>query len=210
VKQVLVADDHPVVRRGIAEILDEGSEFAVAGQAADAAEVLRALEEREWDVLVLDLSMPGAQGIELLRIIRQRRPQLPVLVLSIHPEEQYALRCLKVGAAGYLSKESAPENLLEALRVVAGGRRYLSPSLADRLVEATPEEAVAPPHERLSSREREVMVAIAAGESVTDIGKRLGLSVKTVSTYRMRLLDKMGLAHNADLTRYALDHHLIE
>ena len=208
--RVLIADDHPVVRRGIAQVLSEESDLEVAGQAADAEELRKSLRDDGADLVLLDLSMPGADGIQLIRELAEEHQEASILVLSIHSEEQYALRCLEAGASGYLNKQSAPENLVKAIRTVAGGRRYLSPEVEDLLfARLRGEEALQAPHESLSPREWQVMIRLAKGDSVTQIGEDLGLSVKTVSTYRTRLLEKMGLETNADLVRYALENELI-
>ncbi|HVS01270.1 MAG TPA: response regulator transcription factor [Thermoanaerobaculia bacterium] len=207
--RILIADDHPVVRRGLKQILDEEPTLRVEGEAGSAGEVLQLLEQGGWDVVVLDLSMPGARGLELLERVLDRSEEAGVLVLSIHSEEQYAVRCLRAGALGYLSKQSAPENLAEAVRLVAAGRRYLSPQLAERLVQQARGEDEGLPHEMLSEREKQVMRRLASGETVSQIAAELELSVKTVSTYRARLLEKMGLQSNADLTRYAIEHGLV-
>jgi two-component system, NarL family, invasion response regulator UvrY len=208
--RVLIGDDHPVVRRGLRQILADEKDLTVAGEAADADEVMRQVSGGDWGVVVLDLSMPGNRNLDLLRRLKTEQPEVPVLVLSIHPEEQYALRCLKAGAGGYLNKQSAPEHLVEAVRTVASGRRYLSPTLTERLVSDAPSVGERLPHERLSERERQVFLGIASGKTVGELAEELGISVKTVSTYRTRLLDKLGLRTNSEMTRYAFEHGLVE
>lgn len=208
--RVLIGDDHPVVRRGLRQILAEEKDLEVAGEAADADEVMEKVGKGRWGVVVLDLSMPGNRNLDLLRKLKTEQPEVPVLVLSIHPEEQYALRCLKAGAGGYLNKQSAPEHLVEAVRTVASGRRYMSPTLTERLVHDATAAGEKLPHEKLSERERQVFLGIASGRTVGELAGELDLSVKTVSTYRTRLLDKMGMRTNSELTRYAFEHALVE
>ena len=209
--KVLIADDHAVVRRGLIQLLaDEFPELS-AGEARDASEVFELAREQDWDIIILDISMPGKSGLEVLKELKQQRPRVPVLVLTSHPEEQYAVRVLKAGAAGYLTKESAPEHLIEGIRKVTGGGRYVSPRLAELLaaavVGADPEK---PPHESLSDREYRVLCLIGSGKTVGEIAAGLSLSVKTVSTYRARLLEKMGMKTNAELTHYALKNGLVD
>ncbi|RME96077.1 MAG: DNA-binding response regulator [Verrucomicrobia bacterium] len=206
----LVADDHAVVRRGLREILEESFAGCVVEEAGDIAATLAALERGEWDLLVLDLQMPGGSGLELLRTVRQLRPQLPVLVLSVHPEDPYGIRTIRAGAAGYLTKESAPEELVAAVGRILRGGRYISPALAERLAAVLEEGGGRPPHERLSNREFEVLVRLGRGQTVKQIALELHLSEKTVSTYRTRLLEKLGLQTTAELIRYALAHGLTE
>jgi DNA-binding NarL/FixJ family response regulator len=207
--RLVIADDHPVVRRGLVEILGEAPDLEVVGEAGDAGEALAAIGDSGPEVAVLDLAMPGVQGLDLLRRVRAEHPGVAVLVLSIHPEDQYAVQCLKAGAAGYLGKQSAPEELVQAVRAVASGRRYFSPRLAERLLgEAGEPETV--PHEALSEREFEVLRLIGSGYTTGQIAERLDLSVKTVSTYRSRLLEKMGMRTNAELTRYVHEKDLAE
>ena len=207
---ILIADDHPIVRRGLHEMLAEQSDLEVAGEAADGDALLAAVEAGRGNVIILDLSLPGARGLDLLRRLRAEHPEVPVLVLSIHPEEPYALRCLKAGAAGYVEKTSASGELVEAIRTVVSGRRYLSARVAERLVggaEVRTERE--PPHETLSEREFQVMCRIAGGRTISEIAAELELSVKTVSTYRARLLAKMGLRTNSEITRYVFEHQLL-
>jgi two-component system invasion response regulator UvrY len=208
--RLLVADDHAIVRRGLREILGEAHDFTVAGEAATREEVLARIGERAWDVLILDLSLPGCSGIDLLAEVKHRRPDLPVLILTVHPEDQYALRALRAGAAGYLTKESAPEQLVEAVRKVVRGGRYVSPTVAERLAFNLGPDAGRPPHEALSDREYEVLRMLASGKTVSEVAAELSLSVKTVSTYRTRVLEKMGMRTNAELTHYAIKNRLVD
>lgn len=206
--RVLVADDHPVVRRGIEQILADEADIAVVGHAASGADTLARLAEAEPDVLLLDLTMEDTRGVDFLATVRQRHPELQILILSIHPEEQYALACLRLGAAGYVNKASAPSELVDAVRRVAQGRRYFSAALMERLLHS-PASPPARPDETLSPRERQVLLGIAGGNTVSELAAELGLSVKTVSTYRTRLLDKMRLSSNAELSRYVYEHRLL-
>jgi DNA-binding NarL/FixJ family response regulator len=207
--RVLVADDHAVVRRGLVQILDEAPDMVVVGQASTGQEVLRVVRETDCDVLVLDISMPGGGGLEALKQLGALHPDLPVLMLSVYPEKQYATRALVAGAAGYLTKEAAPAELVAAVCQVARGEAYVSGSLAATLAERLrPGEST--PHEALSDREFQVMRMLASGSRITDIASDLSLSAKTVSTYRTRILSKLHLESTADLIRYALDHGLAE
>lgn len=207
--RVLISDDHPVVRRGIEQVLRAEPDFEVAGQASSGAETLDAVAREKPQVLLLDLSMPDVRGLDLLHEVRSRFPDLQVLVLSIHPEEQYALACLRFGAAGYLNKAGAPADLVDAVRTVATGRRYFSAAMAEKLVRGVPPAPSAAPHETLSAREHQVLLGLASGRGVSELARDLGLSVKTVSTYRARLLEKMGMQSNAELTRYVYDRKLL-
>jgi len=207
--RIIVIDDHAVVRQGVARILTDVPDFLLVGEGADAADARNLALTLEADVCVLDLAMPGG-GVEFVAELRELRPRLRVLVFSMHREEQYALRVLSAGASGFLGKGCPPEELQTAVRTVASGRRYLSGSvaelLAERLIEGTSELA----HERLSRREFEVFLRLARGEGSSEIAADLGLSVKSVSTYRARVLEKLGVARNADLTRYAMEHGLLD
>src|SRR5438876_7328995 len=208
--KVLIADDHAVVRRGLKQILEETSDIAVRGEATNGREVLEQLSARSWDVLVLDITMPGRSGLDILREVRQLAPRLPVLVLSMHSEEQFASRVLKAGAAGYLPKESAPEELVKAIRKVCGGGRYISTTQAEKLIYMMEPGGDKMPHETLSNREYEVLRLIASGKTVTQIADQVNLSVKTISTYRTRVLEKMRMQSSAELTRYAIKNGLVE
>ena len=205
--RVLLVDDHAVVRRGIRATLEDELEGAIVAEAANGDEALAAIAQ-PFDAIVLDLSMPGRSGIELLAEVKHRCPKVPVLIMSLHGEEHFAVRALRAGAAGYLTKAAAPEQLVEAILRITRGGRYITDSLAQRLAEDLGGRATIP-HERLSDREFEVMRGIAGGSTVSEIAARLHLSVKTVSTYRMRLLDKMGMATNAELTHYAIQNGLV-
>jgi DNA-binding NarL/FixJ family response regulator len=208
VQRILLVDDHAVVRRGVRAILeDQVPPFAVA-EAASGDEALVALAQ-PFDAVVLDLSMPGRSSIDLLAEIKHRHPKLPVLIMSLHGEEQFAVRALRAGASGYLMKTAAPEQLVVAIGRILRGGRYISESLAERLAADVGEQSVGSPHDRLSDREFDVMRGIASGNSVSEIANTMHLSVKTVSTYRTRLLEKMGMTSNAELTRYALAHGLV-
>jgi DNA-binding NarL/FixJ family response regulator len=207
--RVLIADDHTVVRQGLKQILSDDPQLSVVGEAADGNEVLTALETLSVDALVLDITMPGRNGLDVLKEVKRKRPALPVLVLSMHPEDQFAIRILRAGAAGYITKESAPEELVGALRKVCSGGKYVSPQLAEKLAVFIGDETTRPPHEKLSDREFEVLRMLALGKTVTEVAEELLLSVKTVSTYRSRVLEKMKMTSNADLTRYALQNELI-
>jgi DNA-binding NarL/FixJ family response regulator len=207
--RILIADDHPVVRRGLKQVVADAFPSVVIGEARDAAEAVEMVRNRPWDIVVLDITMPGRNGLEVLREVRREHPRLPILVLSMHPEEQFAVRAMKAGASGYLSKETAPDELVQAIRTTLAGRKYVTPSVAEHLAAALDSAGRAAPHETLSNREYAVLRMIAAGHRVGDIARTMHLSVKTVSTYRARLLRKMGLRTNADLVRYALDHGLV-
>ena len=208
--QVLIADDHAVVRRGLKEILADAFPYARFSEAPDGDGVLYNLAITPTDMLVLDINMPGRSGLDVLRDVKRIYPRLPVIVLSVQPEEQYAMRCLRAGAAAYINKDSAPEELAQATRKILGGGRYVSATLAEKLVANFDESFEKPLHDLLSDREHEVMRMIVIGVPLTEIAERLHVSVKTVSSYRTRITEKMQLKSNAELTRYALAHKLID
>jgi len=208
--KVLIADDHAVVRRGLRQILEAEPDLEVAGEATSGTEVMEALRMQRYDVAVLDITMPGRGGLDVLHDIRQNFPELRVLILSMHPEERYALRVLKAGAAGYLTKESAADELITALRKVAAGGRYVSPTLAERMADEIGVGIDQPPHERLSDREHQILCMIASGMTITGIASELHLGTNTVSTYRARLLGKLKLANNAEITHYAIRNRLVD
>jgi DNA-binding NarL/FixJ family response regulator len=207
--KVLVADDHAIVRRGLRQILAETQDILVGGEAATAVQVLELVREQRWTVVILDIGLPGGSGLELLGQIRKERPDLPVLVLTVHPEDQYGVRAIRAGAAGFLTKESAPERLIEAVRKVAGGGRYVSAELAETLASVVAGESRGAPHERLSDREFEILKMMASGKTVSEVARELSLSVKTVSTHRTRILKKMGMKTNAELTTYAVRNGIV-
>jgi DNA-binding NarL/FixJ family response regulator len=206
--KILIADDHAVVRRGLRQILSEAADLLVAGEASTAEEVRRAIRKERWDVVVLDISMPGATGVELLSELRRDDPALRVLVLTASSEDQYGVRAVKAGAAGFLTKETAPDRLVEAVRKVASGGRFVTGELAETLASIVAGEAQGAPHERLSDREFEVLKMLASGKTVSQIAQELSLSVKTVSTHRTRILRKMAMKTNAELMHYALKNRL--
>jgi len=208
--KILVADDHAIVREGLKQIVADTSDMVVAGEAVDGPEVLTLVRKEAWDLILLDISMPGRGGIDILKDLKIQKPKLPVLVLSMHPEEQYAIRALKAGADGYLTKESAPEELIEAIRKVSRGGKYISATLAESLAFRVGTNPEKPLQETLSDREYQVMLMIASGKTVTEIANELSLSVKTISTNRVRALRKMGMKTNAELTYYAIKHGLVE
>jgi len=208
--RILIADDHAILRRGLKEILVVEFKEAVFGEVGNAGEVLAEIKARTWNLVILDITMPGRSGFDLLQELKILQPDLPVLVLSVHPESQYAKRMLRSGAAGYMNKETAPKELITAVRKVLDGGRYVSAALAEKLALDLGAAAARIPHERLSNREFEVMRMIASGKTVTQIAEDLHVSATTVSTHRARILDKMGLANNAELMRYALRNGLID
>ena len=208
--RILIADDHPVVRKGLKEIIEETPGMTVVDEAETGAEAIENVRKNAYDVVLLDISMPGIHGLEALKQIKSERPKLPVLILSIYPESQYAVRAIRAGASGYLTKESAPDELITAIRKVWRGRKYITSSLAEELAFAVDTEAGKPLHEKLSDREYEVMCLIARGKTIKEIAKQLFLSPKTVSTYRSRILEKMQKKTNAELIHYAIKQELVE
>ena len=208
--RILIADDHPVFRKGLKQIINEANDMAVTGEVSDGLEVLSRVRAGCFDVVLLDISLPGINGIDILKQLRIETPGLPVLMLTMHPEEQYAIRALKAGASGYLTKESTPEELVTAIRKVSAGGKYVSSSLAETLANELGRKEEKPPHETLSDREYQIMPLIATGKTVTQIAKELSLSIKTISTYRSRILEKMGMKNNAELTYYAIKNRLID
>ena len=209
-KKILIVDDHEVVREGVKRIFNVERDTTTFGEASGAPDALRLVREQDWDVVVLDLSLGGRSGLELLKELKQIRPKLPVLILSMHPEEQYARRAFKAGAAGYVTKDSPRAELAEAVNSVAAGGKYVTRALAEKLIVDLERGSDRPPHEMLSDREFEVMRLLASGKTVTEIAVMLSLSDKTISTYRARVLEKIGIQTNADLVRYAIQNKLVD
>ena len=209
-KRILIIDDHAVVRDGVKKIFDEQHGAVVFGEASSRVEALQLAREQDWDLAVLDLSLGNQSGLEVLKELKELRPRLPVLILSMHSEEQYARRAFKAGASGYITKDSPRAELVRAVNQVGTGGRYITSTLAERLVFDLGRDSARPPHESLSDREFQVMRLIASGKTVTEIAELLSLSDKTISTYRARLLEKMGMRTNAELTRYAIQNKLVE
>ena len=208
--RILLVDDHPIVRHGIKEVLASAFHPALVGEAANAEEGLNEVRGTAWDVLVLDLTLPGASGLDLLKDLHRECPSLPVLVLSMHPPDQFARRAMNAGAAGYLTKDSAPTELIKAVSEVMSGRRYLNPAVIDELVLQHQPEVSPRPHDLLSDREYQVLRMIASGLTVTQVAARLSLSVKTISTYRARVLEKMNMRTTAELMHYGIQHGLVD
>ena len=207
--RILIADDHAIVRKGLRQLITEEYPTAVIAEAGDVESLIILVIKEKWDLIICDISMPGRSGLEALEQIKEIDLALPVLMMSMHPEDQYALRVFKSGAAGFLSKDSVHEELLSAIRVIRNGRKFITPSVAERLAGALHIESMREPHEYLSNREFDIFKMLASGKSVSKIAEQLSLSATTVSTYRTRILDKMSMATNADLTRYAIEKKLI-
>ena len=208
--RVFIVDDHAIVRRGIRDILAEGNGIEVVGEAQDYAEMRAKLRDCEVDLLLLDVNLPGTNGIDILKVLHEENPKLRVLMLSMYPEDQYAVRALKAGAFGYLNKASAPEQLQDAVRQIMAGRKYITPEMAQSLADNLSGDSDELPHTRLSDREYQTLCLMASGQRLADIAATLSLSPKTVSVYRARILEKMSMSNNAELTHYALKHGLVE
>ena len=208
--RVLIADDHAVVRKGMRLIASDNADIDMRGEAGDYGELMSLLRHEECDVLLLDIGMPGKNGIDILKIVKEQYPKLGVLILSMYPEDQYAIRALKAGASGYLTKDSAPDRLVEAIQTIARGRRYITASLAEMLATQLVDPGDAPPHTLLSDREYQTMRLIASGQQLSQIAETLSLSPKTVSVYRARVLEKMRLKNNSEITHYALKNGLVD
>lgn len=207
---VLIADDHAVVRKGLVLIASESREIELCGEASEYSSLMRLMREQVCDVLLLDIAMPGKNGIDVLKVVHDQYPKTQVLILSMYPEDQYAIRALKAGAAGYLTKDSAPERLVEAILMVARGKKYITPKVAEMLATHLVTDTEGEPHESLSDREFQTMRLIATGRQLSQIAVELALSPKTVSVYRARVLEKMQLKNNAEITHYAIKHGLVE
>ena len=206
--KILIADDHPIVRKGLKQILSEESDMGVFGEAQNSQEVLELVRKQDWDIVILDITMPGRGGIDVLKELKHQYPKLPLLILSMHPEDQYAVRALKAHASGYMTKDSAPEELVKAIRKILRGGKYISSTLAEKLAFDLETETEKPLHETLSDREHQVLLMIASGKTVSKIAEELSLSVKTIDTYRARILEKMKMKTNAELTHYVIKNNL--
>lgn len=207
--RIFIADDHAVVREGLKHILSEMPDVLVAGEAGNGQEVLEKVGRKDYDLILLDIAMPGRDGLEILKDLKLQKPKLPVLILSMFPEEQYALRALKSGASGYLTKDSIPDELIKAVRKVLKGGKYVSSSFSEKLLFSFDNDVEKPIHETLSDREYQVLRMIGSGKTLHGIADELSLSVKTISTYRSRILEKMGMKNNAELTHYVIKHHIV-
>lgn len=207
--RILIADDHEIVRRGIRQILAEGLPFPEIEEAADTQSLIEKAVSGEWDIIISDLSMPGGGGLEAIKVIKKEKPKQPILIVSIYPEEQYAVRVLSNGASGYLNKDAATDELMKAVKALIGGRRYIQPAIAEKLTGVLQRQAGLLPHEMLSERELEVMMRLVEGRSITEIAGELAVSPNTVSTYRSRILQKMDLKTNADIILYAVKNGLV-
>jgi DNA-binding NarL/FixJ family response regulator len=207
--KILIADDHAIVRRGLIQILKDQYPFAEIEETADSDELTAKALKGSWDIIISDISMPGRGVLEVLRLVKETHPNIPWLILSMHPEDQYALRVIKAGASAYLNKEMAQEELINAVKQVLSGKKYFTATVAERMATALSKKTANLPHELLSDREFEVMKQLASGKSLSDIAENLSLGITTISTYRSRILTKMDMKSNAELTRYAIEHHLI-
>lgn len=208
--KILVADDHAIVREGLKQIVAEESDMIVAGEASNATELFTFINNESWDIIVLDINMPGKSGLEALKEIKIQHPKIPVLILSMFGEDQYGIRAIKAGASGYLKKVSAPNELVSAIRKIVNGGKYINPSLAEKLADIVDKQGSELPHDYLSDREYQIMCSIASGKSAEEIADELALSIHTVYTYRNRILEKMSLKSNVELTQYAIQNKLIE
>ena len=208
--RIVIADDHEIVRAGLKQIISDDEDMEVLGESNNGENLIELVKKNDYDVVLLDLKMQGISGIDVIKHIKVLKPDLPIIVLSMHAEDQYAVRTIKAGASGYLTKETAAENLVSAVRRVVGGGKYISPTLAETLADSVAGGGVDLPHEKLTDREFQVMCMIASGKTVSEIGAELFLSVKTISTYRQRVLEKMNMKNNSELTHYAIKNNLLD
>lgn len=208
--KILIADDHAFLREGIKKTIGDETDMKIIAEASNAADAFKMLQEKEIDVAIMDISMPGKSGLDLLKDLKAVKKKFRILILSMHPEDRFAIRALKAGASGYLTKESAPDELVKAIRTVLGGRKYVSSSLAEKLIDVLNDDTDKMPHENLSDREFEVFIKIASGEKTTEIAEELSISIHTVNTYRSRILEKLNAASNVELTQYAIHNNLID
>lgn len=208
--KILIADDHAIVREGLKQIVAEEKDMIVCGEATDSKQLMHLLEKDKWDIVILDINMPGRNGLETLKDIKQLYPELPVLILTMFSEEQYGIRAIKSGASGYLKKVSAPDELVHAIRKIVTGRKYITETLAEKLAANLSEPKISSPHEKLSDREFEIMCSIAQGKSADEIAKDLSISVNTFYTYRNRILEKLSVKSNVEITQYAIRHKLTD
>jgi len=203
---ILIGDDHSVVRKGLKMILSEAYPHAFIEEAIDGADIIKKIEDKVWSVIISDISMPGRSGLDIIKYVKENHPKIPVLILSVHSPEHYAVRTFKAGASGYLTKETAPEELVKAIEQILNGKKYVTPEIAELLIQYHVDEDMDQPHKTLSDREMEVFQLLAKGKKLSDIADELSLSVNTISTYRTRILEKMHISSNADITRYAIEH----
>ncbi|MEO8512572.1 MAG: response regulator transcription factor [Ignavibacteria bacterium] len=208
--RIVIADDHAFLREGIKKTIQDETDMKIVGEASNATEALRLIKELEPNVVIMDISMPGKSGLDILKDLKAMKKQFRILILSMHPEDRFAIRALKAGASGYLTKESAPDELVKAIRTILTGRKYVSKALAEKLVDILSEDSDKLPHEKLSDREYEVFIKIASGIKAVDIATELSISVHTVNTYRARILEKMSIISNVELTQYAMHNNLID
>ena len=208
--KILIADDHAFLREGIKKTIGDETDMKIIAEASNAADAFKLIQESEIDVAIMDISMPGKSGLDLLKDLKTVKKKFKILILSMHPEDRFAIRALKAGASGYLTKESAPDELVKAIRTVLNGRKYVSSSLAEKLIDVINDDSDKMPHENLSDREFEVFIKIASGEKTTEIAAELSISIHTVNTYRSRILEKLGVSSNVELTQYAIHNNLID
>jgi DNA-binding NarL/FixJ family response regulator len=207
--KILLADDHPIIIKGLKQIIEEEDDMKVTGEAKNGNEALDLMRKNDYDIAILDITMPKKTGVEVIEEMKYLKKKIPVLVLSVHPEDQFAMRVLKTGAKGYMTKESAPENIVDAIKKIINGGKYISPTLAEKILSDINSDRDEAPHETLSNREFQIIVMIASGKTLKEIAEELNLNIKTISTYRQRILEKMNMTSNSELTRYVLDNRLM-